>query len=104
TVTALLCGLWPAWRASRGDPQTVLKDGGTSSGGGSPRPSDVLSVAQLALSLMLLAGAGLLVRTVARTFAFDAGYDTARVVIGDVPLAGVRYDTPGQDAAFATSV
>ena len=104
TATAVLCGLWPALRASRGDPQVVLKDGGTASAGGTRHASNVLAVAQLALSLMLLTGAGLLARTVATTFSFDAGYDTSRVVVGDVPLAGPRYETPGQDAVFAMNV
>ena len=105
TLTGILCGLLPAWRASRADPQAALKDGATaSSGPGSRRASNVLAVAQLALSLVLLAGAGLLVKTVAKTFAFDAGYDTSRLVVGDVPLAGPRYESPGQDRAFATAV
>ncbi len=105
TLTGVLCGFLPAWRASRADPQAALKDGATaSSGPDSRRASNVLAVAQLALSLMLLAGAGLLVKTVAKTFAFDPGYDTSRLVVGDVPLSGPRYESPGQDRAFATAV
>ena len=108
-VTGVLCGVLPALRASREDPQSTLKDGGTASVAGSRRASNVLAVAQLALSLMLLAGAGLLARTVARTFSFNPGYDASRVVVADVPLSGSRYDpalrlSAGQDRAFATAV
>ena len=104
TLTAVICGLWPALRASREDPQAALKDGGTASGSASRRASNVLAVAQLALSLMLLAAAGLLLKTVATTFSFNAGYDTTRVVVGDVPLSGPRYEARGQDVIFATAV
>ena len=105
TGTGVICGVLPALRASREDPQSALKDGATSSGGLRGRiTSNVLAVSQLALSLILLAAAGLLVKTVAKTFAFDPGYDASRLVVGDVPLSGPRYAAPGQDRVFAMAV
>ena len=104
TVTGIACGVIPALRVACEDPQATLKEGATTTGVGARRLSSALAIAQLALSLVLLAGAGLLVKTVAKTVAFDAGYDTSRVVLGDVPLAGPRYQSAGQDRAFATAV
>ena len=104
TLTGVLCGLVPALRVARQDPQTALKDGATHTVVATRRFSSALAIVQLALSLVLLAGAGLLVKTVAKTFGFDAGYDTSRVVVGDVPLSGPRYESSGQDRAFASTV
>ena len=104
TLTGVACGLIPALRVARENPQTTLKSGATTTSVGARRLSSALATAQLALSLVLLAGAGLLVKTLAKTFAFDAGYDTSRVVVGDIPLSGPRYQSPGQDRAFAAAV
>ena len=64
TLTGLLFGLAPAWKLSRCDPNDPLKDAGrsTSSGRGS-HARDLLVVLQFALAVLLLAGAGLLVRS-----------------------------------------
>jgi predicted permease len=61
-------------------------------------------VSQLTLALLLLAGAGLLIKTVVRTFTFDVGYDTSRVVVGDLDLVGPRYEDPGQVRALVDAV
>ena len=104
-LTSLACGLLPALNASRQDPQSVLKDGANASGGRRGRRAlHALVVAQLALSLVLLAGAGLLIKTVVRTFEFDPGYDASTVVVGDVSLAGRQYDAPERVRAFALGV
>ena len=103
--TGALCGIVPAYHSSSANPQAVLKEGGAVAGGHrGRRVRAALVVAQLALALLLLAGAGLLIKTVMRTFAYDAGYDTARVLVGDVELAGARYDDPAQVIAFAGGV
>ena len=64
-IAGLLFGTLPAWRATRLHLAPALKDGGTSGTGGSPRLrlSRLLVSAQVALSLLLLVGAGLFVRT-----------------------------------------
>ena len=96
-VTGALCGVIPAWHASGSDPQTALKEGGAVTGsrrGGLVRAA--LVVSQLTLSLLLLAGAGLLIKTVVRTFTFDVGYDMSRVVVGDLDLVGTRYEDASQ--------
>jgi predicted permease len=105
TVTGVLCGLVPAFQATRPDVQVTLRDGGTAVGAAKgQRLRSVLAAGQLALALVLLAGAGLMIKTTIRTFRFNAGYDASRVLVGDVSLAGARYDDPAQIATFATGV
>jgi putative ABC transport system permease protein len=104
-ATGVVCGLPPAFQSTTSDLQTELKQGGSVAGHRSARRvRTLLAGAQLALSLVLLAGAGLLIKTVARTYEFDIGYDPDRVLIGDVELSGPRYDEPGQILAFSRSV
>jgi putative ABC transport system permease protein len=101
-MTGLACGLLPALSASRQDPQAILKDGATTTP--RRRALHALVVVQLALSVMLLSGAGLLIKTVARTFEFNPGYDPASVIAGDVSLSGDRYQSPARVTAFALGV
>ena len=105
SVTSVLFGLAPALVASRRNPQEMLKEGGgTSSGRPGRRAANVLIVAQLALALTLLAGAGLLIKTVVRSMRFDPGFNTAGVLEGDVSLPASRYATDGSINAFVTSL
>jgi predicted permease len=104
-ATSVMCGAVPAWHSSAASPQGALKEGGTVAGGHKGRRvRAALVVSQLALALMLLAGAGLLIKTVARTFAYDPGYDTRRVLAGDIDLPVARYPTAAQQMAFAADV
>jgi len=104
-TAAVLCGLAPALQASRPDVNAELRDGGTASANpGAKRTRYALTVGQLALAVILLACAGLLIKTVSRTFQFDAGYDTSRVVVGDLNLEGPAYDEPGSVARAASAM
>jgi putative ABC transport system permease protein len=103
--TAILFGLAPALQASKHEPQGALRDGGaTTAGRRSRRVAGTLVMAQLALALLLLAGAGLLIKTVVRSVRFDTGFDTARVLEGDVSLPVLRYKTTASINAFVTGV
>ena len=73
-LTGILFGAAPAWRASRGDPAAALQQGARGATGGVGRLSKALIVAQIALSLVLLAGAGLLVRSFERLSSVDFGF------------------------------
>jgi putative ABC transport system permease protein len=87
-VTGLLFGLGPALRLSRTDVHEVLKPGGRVVGSQGIRAmamSRGLVVGQVALSLMLLIGAALFVRTLGNLLAADLGFDRATVV-------GARFD------------
>ena len=87
-VVGLLCGAVPALQVSRVDPGRTLSGGGTPSAGGSGgRPRRVRAAAsalQVAVAVVLLIGAGLLVRSFARLLTFDRGFDPARVVTATV--------------------
>jgi predicted permease len=62
-LTGMIFGLAPAWSASRADPAAALHGAGRSAAGRSTLPQKTLVVLQAALSLVLLAGAGLMVQT-----------------------------------------
>jgi putative ABC transport system permease protein len=104
-ATAILFGLAPAFHAARHDPQSTIKEGGAvTSGRRGRRATGALVMAQLALALLLLAGAGLLIKTVVRSVRFDPGFDTARVLEGDVSLPALKYGTSASINQFASSV
>lgn len=81
-IAATLAGLFPAWRASRLDPNEVLKGAGPKSTGGrgERRLLRVVTMAQTALTLVLLVGAGLLIRTMVNIAKVPSGYDTSRIL------------------------
>src|SRR5437867_1374971 len=87
-VTALLFGLAPAWQATRTDLVTSLKERGAADVE-ARRPlatRNMLIVAQVAVSLVLVAGAGLLLRGVMRAQAVDLGFDRRNVALLTVAL------------------
>ena len=104
-IAAGLCGAAPALQASRPDVNVELRDGaGASTSPGARRIRHALIVGQLALALVLLACAGLLIKTVARTFAFDAGYDAGRVLAGDLNLEGPAFAEPASVTAVSSAI
>jgi putative ABC transport system permease protein len=103
--TAILFGIAPALQSSKHEPQAALKEGGaTTAGRRGRRIAGGLVMSQLALALLLLAGAGLLIKTVVRAGSFHPGFDTSRVLQGDVSLPPLRYSTPAAVNTFATSL
>jgi putative ABC transport system permease protein len=82
-IAALLAGVVPALRASRMDPMSILKGGGgpnSSAGRGERSLMRGVTVAQTALTLALLVGAGLLIRTMHNIAKVPSGYNTSRVL------------------------
>jgi predicted permease len=103
--TAILFGIAPALQASKHEPQANLKEGCVVTTGRRGRPvAGALVTAQLALALLLLAGAGLLIKTVVRSMRFDPGFNTARLLQGDVSLPRLRYQTPAAITGFVTGI
>ena len=100
-VTGIVFGLAPALRASRVDLNEVLKDGGRgpASGntfdGGHHRKRDLLIIAEVALSLVLLIGAGLLLRTYQRIQDANPGFDIHNVLSFRVALPAAKYKGEG---------
>jgi predicted permease len=93
-LTALVVGLVPALQASRPHMVEALKeDGGRVVSAGHAVLRRALVVAQVALSLLLLVGAGLFARTLLNLRSLDPGFDTARVVTFSVDPTLSGYDT-----------
>ena len=86
-ATGILCGLAPSFRSARPDLTPSLREnassisGGALQGGPRVRPGDALVVAQVALSVVVLVGAGLLVRTLHKLQTLDPGFDTQNVLL-----------------------
>jgi len=98
-ATGLLFGLAPAWQARKVDVNTALKEN-SKSGTGRGRVRRALVVTEVALSLVLLIGAGLLIRTFANLLAVAPGFDPQNVLTCQVTLNGERYDTTKEASAF----
>ncbi|HEV2689049.1 MAG TPA: ABC transporter permease, partial [Bryobacteraceae bacterium] len=94
-ATGILCGLAPAWRAARTDLLEALQSGGRGStrGRADNRTRALLVIAEVALSLILLVGAGLMLRTFAHLQAVDPGFDPHHLLTLEVAAGGSSYPT-----------
>lgn len=92
-VTGLLFGLLPAWSASRGDIAEALRENARSTALGVSRSPlrSLLVTAEFALALILLAGAGLLIKGFLRLRSVDPGFNPANVITMYLQLPGTRY-------------
>lgn len=92
-LTGLICGLAPAWQSSRLSLNEVLRDGGrsTTESAGRRRGRSILVVAELALAVMLVTGAGLLIKSLWRLQQVDLGINPERVLSMGFALRGQRY-------------
>jgi putative ABC transport system permease protein len=99
--TGLLFGVAPALRASRVDLQDALREGGRSGiGKAGRRLSQGFVVAQFALSLILLTGAGLLLRSFRHLLAVDPGFRPENVLVARVSLPYPKYSEDAQVRLF----
>jgi putative ABC transport system permease protein len=105
-TTGLLFGLVPAAQASRTSLSETMREGGrgSTSGRGGQRLRRVIVGAQLALVVVLLTGAGLLVRTFATLQHVQLGFNTEKVLTITLQLPGAKYGQPGQSTAFYQSL
>jgi putative ABC transport system permease protein len=99
-VAGVLFGLIPALHAGRIDLHDSLKEGGRGASAGGQRTRAALVTAQVALSLVLLVGAGLLLKSFAKLQEVDLGFEPDRVLTARVTLPKSRYATPEEGAAF----
>ena len=90
-LTMILFGLLPAWRGAETGLQPSIASGGRGSSGRSSRARALLVVGNLALALVLLAGAGVMLRTVAALTRVDPGIDPAGVLTLQLSLVGKAY-------------
>ena len=96
----LLFGLLPAWTAARLDLQAILRDGRQSANRRTARAREVLMVAEVALAVLLLAGAAMMVRTVQRLLSVDPGFESRGVLTLGVSLVGQRWAEDSTVRAF----
>jgi putative ABC transport system permease protein len=100
-ATAVLFGLFPAWQASKARPVESLKSSERGiAGAGVMRWRSALMIAEIALSMMLLVGSGLLLRSFAALRAVDVGFQTTSVMAMYINLPASHYKTPDQRFAF----
>jgi putative ABC transport system permease protein len=121
-LTGVVFGLVPAFQAARTDLQSSLKEGGRgSAGGGRARIRNALVIAEVAMSLVLLIGASLFVRSFLNLQNAAVGFDTTPLLTMRFYLPGAAYETadakarrvqdiarrvegiPGVEAAFASN-
>jgi putative ABC transport system permease protein len=101
--SSVLFGLLPALRASRVDLNEVLKESARGSSGKGAGGRNLLLVAEVALSMVLLVGAGLMIRGFLQEQRNLPGFDTTRLLTADILLGGTKYfDKTPQDTNRVT--
>ena len=102
-ITGLLMGLYPAWQSSRADLVDGLKEGGRGASGsrGQHRFRRGLVAAQVGLSVVLLAGAAMLISSFVRLSGQESGFRSDRVWAGGIGLPPAQYPDPATRARFA---
>jgi putative ABC transport system permease protein len=102
-LTGMLAGVIPALRVGRSPLTDALKEGGRSEGAVGIRTRRVLVVGEVALSVVLLMGASVMVRSVLALRSVDTGFDADGVLTMIVALPEARYPMPAQRKAFFDS-
>ena len=101
-LTGILFGLAPALQISKSSVTENLKEGGRGASGGkrSGRMTDALLVGQIGLTIVLLVGAGLMIRSFLITQQFDIGVNTENLTSVQITLPNARYPQPADRLAF----
>lgn len=105
-VTGILSGLLPAWRMTKGDVNDALKQGlgRTDAESGTGKTRSALVVIEVALSLVLLIGAGLMLRSLWNLQNIDPGFDQRNVLTMSVMVNGKQFSEARQEAQFFDQV
>jgi putative ABC transport system permease protein len=100
-ATGILFGLAPAWQAWKTNVNDTMKEASRSnSGGGHQRLRGLFVVSEVALTLVLLVGAGLMLRSFERLRTANPGFDSHNVLTVRVALSDQQYATPEKQIAF----
>jgi len=99
-LTGILAGVLPAIRAGRTDLNEALQEGGREAGAVGIKTRRMLIVCEVALSVVLLMGAGVMLRSLVALRHVDAGFDPHNVLTLQVTLPKARYKTPPQITGF----
>ncbi len=105
-AAVLIFGSVPVWHMSRIDPYNALRESGRSSTGSRQRQQfrSLLVAGELALGLVLLAGTGLLLKSLARINQVNPGFQPHSVMTAGLALPSAQYDTPAKQIAFFRAV
>ena len=105
-LTGLVTGIFPAVQMARTDLNSTLRDEGRGISGGRARGrlKNLLVIGQVALSLLLLIGAGLLLHSFERLLSVDPGFEPDHVLTMNVSLPTAKYTKPEQQTAFFDEV
>jgi putative ABC transport system permease protein len=105
-VTGLLSGLLPAWSMTKGDVNEALKQGlgRTDADSGTSKTRSALVIVEVALSLVLLIGAGLMLRSLWNLQTIDPGFDPHNVLTLSVKVNKQQFTDPTQESQFFDSV
>ncbi len=103
-ATGLIFGLVPAWQATRGNLNQTLRDGGRGAAGAvkSVRLRAALVVVEVALSLVVLVGAGLLIKSFNRLLGVDTGFTAENLLTANLPM--VEFKDPQRRANLVSEV
>jgi putative ABC transport system permease protein len=103
---AVLFGLFPSAHAARSDPHLALSEAGTRASGGraQTRTRRMLVIVELALSVVLLVGAGLATRSIMNLRRVNTGLDTRNILTASISLPGIRYDSDAKVIAFMNAL
>jgi putative ABC transport system permease protein len=104
-ITPLIFGVIPSLQASRGDLRTALAEGGRSAS--APSRSHVraaLVAAEVAVALVLVVGAGLLIRSFANVMAVDPGFDTGGAITATMSVPATKYPDAPRSALFYSTL
>ena len=101
-ATGVLFGLAPALQISRTNVNEILKEGGRGNAGGRRARwlTGTMVVLELALTLVLLVGAGLMVRSFVKLYTLDLGFKPDNLMAMDMRLPDRKYPTPDARRAF----
>src|ERR1043166_261775 len=106
SLTTIIFGLWPAWQASHADVQLALKEG--SAGSGDPpsarRARDWLVISEIALTLTLLVGAALVLKSFSRIQSLSLGYDPRSLFTARFELPWQKYNDRDKIDTFAKAL
>ncbi len=100
--TVMIFGILPAMHVSNPDLTVALRDGGgkATAGGGALRARRLLVVVEVALVMVLLAGAGLLTTSFLKLIEVDPGFNADNLLVGRLDLSSVRWDDDSQKVLF----